>query len=151
MRTSEHITAFAEQVATAAHLGQTDRAGKPYISHPARVAANVKSTEPEVIAAAWLHDVIEDTSVTAADLLAAGFSARTVDAVVALTHLEGESLEDYLGRVRQLPDAVLVKHADLADNTDPSRMDSLDETTRTRLIAKYKLSYQLLDAPDTGL
>jgi hypothetical protein len=68
---------IAAQIAKAAHEGQY-RMGKekrPYIVHPALVAelvAKLAAKDEKVIAAAWLHDVIEDTSIkTEADLAAA--------------------------------------------------------------------------------
>lgn len=61
------IAKLAEQIAAAAHDGQVDKAGQPYIAHPARVAARVAGDE-RAVAAAWLHDVVEDTDVTLADL-----------------------------------------------------------------------------------
>lgn len=55
--------------ATAAHAAVDQRrkyTGEPYIVHPAEVASIVKSVggTPEMICAAWLHDVVEDTKVT---------------------------------------------------------------------------------------
>ena len=77
-------------IATAAkaHEGQTDKAGKPYILHPLRVMLNVKGGIPEQCAAV-LHDVIEDTDITAEALLELGFSKEVVDAVVLLTRRRG--------------------------------------------------------------
>lgn len=54
-------------IIAAAHRGQVDKAGQPYITHPARVAARVAGDE-NAVAAAWLHDVVEDTGLTLADL-----------------------------------------------------------------------------------
>src|SRR5438067_1506809 len=55
----------ARDVATCAHLGQTRKyTGDPYIVHPATVADLVRAVPhtDEMIAAAWLHDVVEDTT-----------------------------------------------------------------------------------------
>ncbi|MDU5129714.1 HD domain-containing protein, partial [Atopobium minutum] len=71
-------------IATKAHAGQFDKAGKPYIEHPKRVAANCATDTQK--AAALLHDVIEDTPVTADDLLSQGINKRIVDIVCSLTH-----------------------------------------------------------------
>src|SRR5699024_8102125 len=49
----------AKTLAQQAHAGQTDKAGRPYIEHVARVAAQV-AFWPEAEAVAWLHDVVED-------------------------------------------------------------------------------------------
>ena len=84
-------------IATAAkaHEGQTDKAGKPYILHPLRVMLNVKGCIPEQCAAV-LHDVIEDTDITAEALLELGFSKEVVDAVVLLTRSKDEDYMEYV-------------------------------------------------------
>lgn len=126
----------AQGIARRAHTGQTDKAGRPYIEHVQRVVAAL--TDPRERAVAWLHDVIEDTPVTAADLRAEGFPEGVVAGVVALTHRPGEPRSDYYARVRADPLALAVKEADLADNADPERLAVLDPETRTRLAGKYR-------------
>ncbi|MFZ2526639.1 MAG: HD domain-containing protein [Rhodococcus sp. (in: high G+C Gram-positive bacteria)] len=129
------IADLAEQIATTAHHGQVDKAGRPYITHPARVAARVAGDD-YAVAAAWLHDVVEDTEVTLADLEQL-FPPEVTAAVEALTRRPGEAPADYYARVREVPLAVTVKLADLADNSDPRRLARLDAPTRDRLTAKY--------------
>lgn len=58
-------------IATKAHEGQKDKAGKPYILHPLRVMLRMKTTKDMM--AAILHDVVEDTDVTLDDLREHGF------------------------------------------------------------------------------
>lgn len=64
------IVERAKIFATAAHAAVNQRrkyTEEPYIVHPEQVAnfvANVPGATPEMIAAAWLHDVVEDTEVT---------------------------------------------------------------------------------------
>ena len=69
MKLSEQTPEFwivkAKEIATEAHEGQKRSDGKPYITHPARVAAAVKDRLKPI---AWLHDVVEDTRVTLDDL-----------------------------------------------------------------------------------
>lgn len=137
----------ANCLATMAHAGQTDKAGRPYREHPARVAMLVHEAggAPEVEAAAWLHDTLEDTWVTPDFIQEAGFSAAVVHAVKAVTKRAGESAEAYAARIAADPLAVQVKRADLDDNMDPTRLDLLDEATRSRLQAKYARFTALLD------
>ena len=75
----------AYRFAEAAHAGQRRRHGTPYIEHPVAVARMAFErfgvTDGEVLAAALLHDVLEDTDMT--DLTA--FPARTVCLVELLT------------------------------------------------------------------
>lgn len=145
----------ARVLATAAHEGQTDKAGAPYIDHPRRVAARTAARCEErgafgyeadlLVAAAWLHDVVEDTSVGEAQLREA-FPERTVDVVLAVTHRVGEPVEQWFGRIRAVPGAALVKNADVQDNTDPERTARLGKEDRQRLAAKYARYRELLGA-----
>lgn len=133
----------AVALATSAHSGQVDKSGRPYIGHPLRVMASVEGEHAQM--AAVLHDVIEDTLVTAEDLTARGCPSVVVDAVVALSHFPGEPQEDYLRRVAANPLALLVKRADIADNLSPARTARLDDETRARLEIKYATALRLLD------
>lgn len=63
----------AQLFATRAHerIGQRRKyTGEPYITHPAAVAALVASVAhtPQMLAAAWLHDTVEDTDVSLEDI-----------------------------------------------------------------------------------
>ncbi|WP_129660212.1 HD domain-containing protein [Rothia uropygialis] len=143
----------AEALATAAHEGQKDKSGEAYIGHPARVASHAARRCDDrgvygyeanlVIAAAWLHDVLEDTSVSEAQLREA-FPETVVDAVVAVTKRPDETTEAYFEKVRAVPAAVLVKKSDLDDNTDPQRTARLGKETRERLAVKYSRAKELL-------
>ncbi len=137
--------AAAEQVATTAHAGQTDKAGRPYLDHPRRVAAHVATTtnDPDAVAAAWLHDVVEDTPVTLAHLRALGFRETVLDAVDALTRRPGEG-DAYYHRVAANPLALTVKLADLRDNTHPDRVRLLGPADADRLRRKYEHAANLL-------
>ncbi|MGO1727582.1 HD domain-containing protein [Glutamicibacter ardleyensis] len=144
--TDSSLPVIAEAIARRAHRGQVDKSGADYITHPARVAATVheQGGTDTAVAAAWLHDVIEDCEFTASDLLAAGISQDVVMAVDSVTKRQGESIEDYCARVRSDPIGLLVKHADLADNTSPERTALLAEATRERLAKKYSYVRSLL-------
>ena len=60
----------AYKLGAAAHKGQTRKTGEPYISHPVAVAQELADMrlDSQAIAAAILHDVVEDTDVTLADI-----------------------------------------------------------------------------------
>ena len=75
-------------------------------------------TEHEIVAA-WLHDVIEDTTVTAEDLIAHGIPADIVGTVEVLTRPKYEAYNGYIGRVLLDPRAIPVKVADLLDHVRP--------------------------------
>jgi (p)ppGpp synthase/HD superfamily hydrolase len=133
----------AVRIARRAHEGQVDKSGRPYIGHPIRVMDRVEGEHARM--AAVLHDVIEDTQVTAADLLAAGCPRRVVDAVIALSKVDGEPMPDYLMRVAADEIALVVKRADIADNMSPERLKRLDQVTQDRLRAKYTEALRILD------
>ena len=138
----------AERIAREAHEGQLDKAGRPYIEHPQRVAAWVARLDPDapeaVIEAARLHDVLEDTSFTRDDLAARGISEEAIAMVEAVTKRESEPVEAYFARILACPGAAEVKRADLADNTDPARMALLEPERRAKLEAKYARAFALL-------
>lgn len=130
--------ALARGLATVAHKGQADKSGAPYLTHAARVASRFDPAErPLEHCAAWLHDVIEDTALEAADLRAAGVHSDVIDVVVLLTRSLGVQTSEYYRRIAASPIARAVKHADIDDNTDTRRTQHLDPATRTRLAAKY--------------
>ncbi|MGW5053991.1 HD domain-containing protein [Actinokineospora sp. NPDC004072] len=135
--------ADAVRIARDAHHGQVDKSGQPYIGHPLRVMAALAGEHERM--AGVLHDVIEDTPVTADDLRAAGCPDAVVAAVVALSKADGEPQDAYLARVAANPLAAAVKRADIADNTTPARMAALDPATRARLTAKYAAALAFLD------
>ncbi|MBO7941107.1 HD domain-containing protein [Streptomyces sp. S9] len=128
-----------EALARAAHEGQTDKAGRPYAEHLRAVAEGVRSRggDDDQIAAAWLHDAVEDDALSAVRLRDAALSDRTKAIVLAVTKRAGEPPEAYAARILATPGALLVKEADLAHNADPARLAVLDEPTRRRLTEKY--------------
>ena len=86
------------EVADAAHQGQRRASGESYIEHPLAVAGILAELEMdhETIAAALLHDVVEDTSVTSEEV-AGQFGdevARLVEGVTKLTRIPYQSKED---------------------------------------------------------
>ncbi|MFD8816484.1 HD domain-containing protein [Streptomyces sp. NPDC059627] len=138
-----------EKLARDAHAAQTDKAGRPYAEHLAAVAHGVRARggDPEQIAAAWLHDSVEDHALTEEWLATAALSPRTKAVVLALTKHPGEPPESYAHRILTTPGALLVKEADLAHNADPGRLAVLDEDTRKRLTEKYARMRALLGLP----
>ncbi|WP_443052577.1 HD domain-containing protein [Streptomyces sp. NBC_00299] len=144
-RTPLSLTAV-EDIARTAHATQTDKAGRPYTEHLAAVAEGVRTRggDEDQIAAAWLHDAVEDDALTAQWLEEAPLSPRTKAMVLALTKRPGEPPETYAARILETPGALLVKQADLAHNADPDRLATLDEPTRKRLTEKYARMRALL-------
>lgn len=132
----------AIRIAAAAHEGQVDKAGSPYILHPLRVMLRVPS--PEARMAAVLHDVVEDTPWTLDQLQAEGFPPAVLQAIDSVTRREGESYEDFVRRAAQDPVGRLVKRADLLDNLDLSRIETPTAKDHER-VAKYRNALKILD------
>lgn len=136
----------AKQIATKAHAGQTDKAGKPYITHPLRVAK--ACAEPRARIVGVLHDTVEDADVTLDDLRGAGFSEAIVDAVDAISRRDGEDREAYYARVMANRLATLVKIADVTDNMDPTRITDPGPKDHARMARYAKLLPRLEAARD---
>lgn len=126
---------IALAIAKKAHAGQVDKAGVDYIQHPLYVASQVNTEQEKAVA--LLHDVIEDSDITAADLFASGLSNEVVTAVQILTKKKGQSYKEYLGKVKSNNLARVVKLADLKHNSDLSRLKSVTNTDYER-VKKYK-------------
>lgn len=116
------ILNIARDIARHAHAGQRDLAGAPYIGHVMRVAASMRNDDIDGQVVALLHDVLEDSPVSAGDLAAEGIPERLVASVVAISKRPGERYEKYLARVKADPVARRVKFADLRDNSRLERL-----------------------------
>jgi (p)ppGpp synthase/HD superfamily hydrolase len=131
----------AVSIAALAHRGQKDKAGAPYLLHPLRMMLRMDSEA--AMMAAVLHDVVEDTEWTLERLREAGFSDEVLEAVDCLTHREGESYEQFVGRVRTNPIARQIKIADLEDNMNVRRISQLGPRDLERL-EKYHRAWRVL-------
>lgn len=136
------LTKKALKLAYAAHAGQVDKAGMPYIFHPYEVALQVQ-TEEEVCAA-LLHDVVEDTDWTMEDLRASGFPETVLEAVQLLTHDPAVPYLDYVRALCGNPIAVAVKRADLHHNSERTRFDA-DSPDIEKRLQKYAAARAVLD------
>lgn len=120
----------AAEFATKAHEGMVRKGSQtPYICHPMEVAVIVAQMtgDQEVIAAAYLHDVIEDTGVTAAELRAL-FGERICSLVEAETEDKTKCwYERKQQTIRHLADASReVKMLTLADKLSNMRSTAMD-------------------------
>jgi hypothetical protein len=140
MATLEKAIALAAQ----AHAGQRDKQGLPYILHPLRVMMRVEGDTARIVAV--LHDTIEDTDLTEADLRREGFSDEVITAVGLVTHDKQEPYADYVVRCAGHPAARAVKLADLEDNgrLDRALLRPATLERDLRRIHRYNLSYKFL-------
>jgi (p)ppGpp synthase/HD superfamily hydrolase len=128
-------------IAAAAHAGQVDKAGAPYILHPLRVMLRLQTDEERIVAV--LHDVVEDCDWSLDDLRAEGFSAAVLRAIDSVTKREGEDYETFVARAAADPIGRRVKLADLQDNSDPTRMANPTDHDRARQ-EKYQRAIRFL-------
>ena len=128
------MTARAMRIAYAAHAGQLDKSGVPYVFHPFHVAEQM---EDEVsTAVALLHDVAEDTA-WSLEQLSAHFPEEVIRPLRLLTHDPRIPYLDYVRTLSRDPVARKVKLADLAHNLDETRLQGkrLDAEHRARYLA----------------
>ena len=146
----------AHTFALTAHAGQLDKGGEPCMRHLERVANaalaragharlvdGLDVNPMHVMQAALLHDVLEDTPRTAADLRAAGFAPSIVRTVTLLT--KPESRTAYSERITTLIEtgdlaALFVKMSDTEDNLSPARIPPSAPFLRER----YSLAFARL-------
>ena len=137
------LTCKAMRIAYSAHHGQVDKAGIPYIFHPMHLA---ESMEDEIsCCVALLHDTVEDTQITFADL-EKEFPKEVTDALRLLTHEEGTDYLDYVRSIKANPVAVKVKLADIAHNADQSRIAhcGMQEEVKAYFRSKYAKAKAIL-------
>ena len=148
----------AKPIAILAHDGQVDKGGAPYIGHPYRVADKIaalarfsKLNETQLEAAreaAWLHDVIEDAGVTENELREAGISELAIEVIELLTrdkHNPERSGDTYYRNIKDHPVARVVKIADIADNSNHSRKETMIANGKGVKAGKYEHALAMLE------
>ena len=135
------LTKLAMQISFDAHKEQKDKSGLPYVFHPYHLAEQM--TDEVTTCVALLHDVVEDTDMTFEKLLELGFTVEIVDALKLLTHDDSVPYMDYVKEIAKNSLAKAVKLADLAHNSDLTRLDVVDEKALKRA-EKYKQAIELL-------
>ena len=137
------LTIKAMNLAYAAHHGQYDKGGVPYIFHPIHLAEGMDDEISTCVA--LLHDTVEDTDVTL-EQLAKEFPREVVEAVALLTHAEDVEYFDYVRAIKANPVAVKVKLADLDHNGDPKRICNQGNQERRRI--KYAAARAILEGTE---
>ena len=91
------LTRKAMRICYAAHEGQMDKSGVPYVFHPIHLAEQMETEEE--ICTALLHDVVEDTKWTLKELEAEGFPTGVLEAVRLLTREKDVPYMAYIERL----------------------------------------------------
>lgn len=125
-----------------AHKGQFDKSGIPYVFHPFHLAEQMD--DENSVTVALLHDVAEDTDYTLEDLAGMGFDPEVINALKLLTHDPAEPYMDYVRRIAGDPLAKKVKLADLAHNSDLTRLDHEPTEKDLARAAKYAAAVKIL-------
>ena len=144
------LTNRAMRFAYAAHVGQVDKSGVPYIFHPYHLAEQM---DDEISACvALLHDVLEDTAVTAQEL-EREFPPAVTEAVLLLTYDREMDYFDYIRSLAVNPVARKVKLADLLHNSDQTRLAGCPQVSgeqKERWRIKYQRALELLASLDSS-
>ena len=130
----------AHEIAKKAHEGQVDSQTKPYITHPEFVASLCETDEEKIVA--YLHDTVEDTSVTL-EQIRGEFGDIIADAVALMTRDESVEYMDYVKKIAENPLARKVKICDLTHNMDISRVTN-PKPYHYKRVEKYKKAYEYL-------
>ena len=133
--------ADAQKFAEAAHEGQM-YGKRPFINHPLRVMGYLVSVgySEDLLCAALLHDVVEDTDVTL-EAVKEAFGDRVAYLVDRVTmdpdRPRGEQLASYYERIAEDPDAILLKVADRLANLSAS----VSDPSALRLFRRYRMEH----------
>lgn len=131
------------KIALQAYAGQTDKAGQTYILHPLRIMGKME-TEDEM-SVALLHDVIEDSKLTAQDLINEGIPSNIVNAVSLLTKSDAQTYEEFIKNLAESPLAIKIKKTDIEDNINTLRLNEINASDLER-VAKYHKAWKFLEA-----
>jgi (p)ppGpp synthase/HD superfamily hydrolase len=132
----------AIEIAHAAHRGQIEKNGAPYIEHPLRLlsmAENMGNVPVTLKVIAVLHDVVEDSEYTL-DQLAQEFPNDVVEGVDAVTRREDETYFEFIVRAKEHPLGWIVKTWDVLDHLRPGHEAYLQES----LIKRYRKALKIL-------
>ena len=135
------LTKLAMKIAFEAHKNQYDKSGLPYIYHPVHLAEQMDDEVSTCVA--LLHDVVEDTDITFEQLSSYGFPDAVLDALKLLTHDDSVPYMEYIKMIKTNEVSKKVKLADLAHNSDITRLEVVDERAKQRN-EKYKKAMTIL-------
>jgi (p)ppGpp synthase/HD superfamily hydrolase len=145
-------------LATTAHNGRFDKAGKPEILHPLQVmflGAGVPLyaipdgfNQEELMSGCALHDVVEDTQVTLQHIRDT-FGNKIADTLDALSRRKQEPYKAFIYRLKPHPLARIIKRLDLQHNL--SRAHSIpDVSEREKLVRRWESALTELEGDNSS-
>ncbi len=153
------LTKQAFELATKAHKGQTRASGGPYLNHPKQVASLLGkwNQDDEVIAAGFLHDVVEDTNISLKEI-EKKFGKRVAFLVDGMSWIRDKktrikdwdaSYQKFSDHAIKDPCLVLIKLADMISNIPNIHAKTEEEFITKRSYPKAK-SFWLPFLKQTG-
>lgn len=133
--TAETLIETAMQIAKRAHEGQTrNDKTTPYFVHPLAVAKRLSDAgeSAEVVAAGFLHDVLEDTPVSVCDMQAHGIPESVIEAVRLLTKKKGAEKISNRAYIAAISGNVIARKVKIAD-----MLHNLSDKPSNRQILRY--------------
>lgn len=143
LKTENPLVHKALEICKKYHGEQKDKNGRIYYEHPIRIASLVDSDEEKIVA--LLHDVIEDSDLTAFDLENMGIPKECIEAIVILTKPKDDAYGSYIKKIRDSENAlaIRIKILDLKDNSNLTRIGELIEKDLNRT-EKYLRALRIL-------
>lgn len=141
MNKKEKLLELARAVALVAHDGQVDKAGVDYFEHPKTVSERCHTLDGKIVG--FLHDVVEDTTITLEDLRNIGFEEVQLEALSLVTKVKDENYSEdlYYERIKQNEIAREVKLADLSHNLELGRLKGITDRSLLERMKKKKEKY----------
>ena len=140
----ESLIKKAADYARKRHNGQLREGGEPFFNHVHRVAQK-SPQDPVAVAAAYLHDVVEDNRARPEDVLFI-FGQEVYNLVMLLTRNRGESYKDYIKRIINSGNttAMRIKLADNEDNLSSCEPGIFPPKLEKRQIDRWNMSKEML-------
>lgn len=142
----QRLLARAIAMAAYLHRNDTDKGGKPYITHPIRVMMRLRTEDWMLQSLAIMHDVLEDCSdiLKPQDLLLFGFTQTFIDNLKLLSKLDDSvTYDQFIENMRGNNAVISVKMEDIKDNSDVTRLKGLRQKDFDRM-QKYSMAYAKL-------
>ncbi|MCK9556372.1 GTP pyrophosphokinase [bacterium] len=138
----KYLLELSIKLAVEKHSGQIDRSGTPYILHCLRIMNNVPQ-HCDIMIAAILHDIVEDTDVTLDDLKKIGIDENIIEVISLLTRKKDIEYFDYIDRLKNNVMACAIKLADIEDNINLLRLRVISDKDKS-LVDRYHKAYSIL-------